>query len=301
MHADYLIEFITVAEEGSLSRAATKITQSQPCLSRHMRALEEELGLKLLERHSAGMRLTEAGSFVLGKAREMKATLEEVEHYARSRQDMDALSIAGLYRMGGLARRVQDCCRGFTLDGDDVIVELQPNDVIKDRSLSDALDEGLVDIVFLLANDPRLATLPSQYPRKLMAHCHLMALMEPGNALAEKEDLSARDINGRLFLHDEQGMEFEEENWADTKKMLATMGLSYREKEIPYFEGQDPLPDLKNGILLVPEGHDALEAFGEAGKVALPVHEQFKTFFAACRPDDRRAQAVLAHLAEALE
>ena len=61
--------FSVVAEEGSLRRAADRLYMTQPPLSRHMRHLEEMLGLTLFERHSRGLTLTEAGLEVLRIAR----------------------------------------------------------------------------------------------------------------------------------------------------------------------------------------------------------------------------------------
>ena len=61
--------FSVVAEEGSLRRAADKLYMTQPPLSRHMRHLEEMLGITLFERHSRGLTLTKAGLEVLRIAR----------------------------------------------------------------------------------------------------------------------------------------------------------------------------------------------------------------------------------------
>lgn len=60
--------FITVAEEGHLTRAAERLHTSQPSLSAHIKALEDELGLLLFERTAKGMKLTHAGSALQSKA-----------------------------------------------------------------------------------------------------------------------------------------------------------------------------------------------------------------------------------------
>lgn len=66
--------FIAVAEELSLRRAARRLHISQPGLSVQIRDLEEELGLKLLERSSRGIQLTEAGrAFLVGGRRVLAA------------------------------------------------------------------------------------------------------------------------------------------------------------------------------------------------------------------------------------
>lgn len=65
--------FVRVAELGSLTRAAEALHMAQPALSQHIRALEEEVGVKLLTRGSRGVALTEAGQRMLEEARAMIA------------------------------------------------------------------------------------------------------------------------------------------------------------------------------------------------------------------------------------
>ncbi|AMY02691.1 LysR family transcriptional regulator [Mesorhizobium ciceri] len=62
--------FVTVAESGSLSAAARKLSASQPTLGRHIGELEQALGVTLFRRGRHGYELTEAGStlFERGKA-----------------------------------------------------------------------------------------------------------------------------------------------------------------------------------------------------------------------------------------
>ncbi len=60
--------FIAVAEEGNLTKAAERIYASQPAVSAHIKALEEELGVPLFIRTPRGMQLTEAGKGLRLKA-----------------------------------------------------------------------------------------------------------------------------------------------------------------------------------------------------------------------------------------
>jgi DNA-binding transcriptional LysR family regulator len=64
-----LLYFVTVAEEGQITRAAAKLHLAQPALSQAITQLESELGIKLLERHPRGVTLTPAGEVFVEKAR----------------------------------------------------------------------------------------------------------------------------------------------------------------------------------------------------------------------------------------
>lgn len=71
---------IAVAEELHFGRAATRLSVSQPPLSRQIRQLEEELGVTLFHRTKREVRLTEAGARILNEAYHV---LSDVDHLAR--------------------------------------------------------------------------------------------------------------------------------------------------------------------------------------------------------------------------
>src|SRR2546425_10946948 len=82
-----LRSFLVVIEEGSLHRAATRLNLSQSALSRQMQALEHELGGKLLERSSTGVRPTSGGYALAAKMAALLASYDsamlEVRHLVR--------------------------------------------------------------------------------------------------------------------------------------------------------------------------------------------------------------------------
>jgi len=63
--------FCLAADLGSLGRAAVALRVSQPALSKRLRALEAIAGTELLERSSAGVRLTDAGRRLYPEARKL--------------------------------------------------------------------------------------------------------------------------------------------------------------------------------------------------------------------------------------
>jgi DNA-binding transcriptional LysR family regulator len=65
--------FVRIVEAGSLSAAAPLLGATQPTISRRLRALEESLGVQLLQRSTHGMRLTADGQRCYERARSLLA------------------------------------------------------------------------------------------------------------------------------------------------------------------------------------------------------------------------------------
>lgn len=64
MNLRHLAVFHAVAQTGGINRASEQLFVSQPAVSRQVRSLEDALGVALLERHTRGVRLTEAGTIL---------------------------------------------------------------------------------------------------------------------------------------------------------------------------------------------------------------------------------------------
>jgi DNA-binding transcriptional LysR family regulator len=83
--------FLVILGEGSLRRAAKRLHISQPALTRHMQLLEHDLGGRLLERTSAGVRPTGEGHALAEKARALlgyyDSTMAEARRMVRGESD----------------------------------------------------------------------------------------------------------------------------------------------------------------------------------------------------------------------
>jgi DNA-binding transcriptional LysR family regulator len=79
MDWDKLKIFHTVAEASSFTKASTILNLSQSAISRQIQTLENELKIKLFERHARGLVLTENGEYLFKTAHEMISKLKDVE------------------------------------------------------------------------------------------------------------------------------------------------------------------------------------------------------------------------------
>jgi DNA-binding transcriptional LysR family regulator len=91
--------FVTVADTGNVTRAASLLNLVQPAVSRQLRLLEEDMGTELFDRSRHGMQLTASGKTMLEYARRI---LNEV---ARAKAEIQPTEgpVAGIVSIGLLA------------------------------------------------------------------------------------------------------------------------------------------------------------------------------------------------------
>jgi LysR family transcriptional regulator, nitrogen assimilation regulatory protein len=76
--------FFHVVETGSITRASQSLNVAQTALGLQIRALEQEMGLPLLQRHARGVTPTEAGQLLYRDGVAFMARLRDLEHRIKS-------------------------------------------------------------------------------------------------------------------------------------------------------------------------------------------------------------------------
>lgn len=191
--------FSVVAEEGSLRRAADRLYMTQPPLSRHMRHLEEMLGLTLFERHSRGLTLTEAGLEVLRIARpvlesqdDAGSRLRRLRHGGSKPKTPLSVGLTTAFEQGVFAGFIKKL---DTLNGSPVRYVRQPSPQLARGVHRGRLNASLVALPLEAAGvhaiplpyaEPLLAALPAAW---------LADLPRAGNGAA-----SLQDLNGKTFF-----------------------------------------------------------------------------------------------------
>lgn len=96
MNLQQLRTFVATARTGHLTRAAERLFLSQPAASAQLKALEQDFGLPLFVRHSAGLELTAAGRHLLVRAESLLLDADALLAEARKLTG----KVAGKLRIG---------------------------------------------------------------------------------------------------------------------------------------------------------------------------------------------------------
>ncbi|QTL04162.1 LysR family transcriptional regulator [Aquabacter sp. L1I39] len=96
MDIRHLRTFVTVVRLGSVTRAAEALHITQPAVSGQLKSLEAAIGLRLLERTTTSLALTQAGTELLGRAEQALTAFGDFVHAARSFRG----AVAGTIRLG---------------------------------------------------------------------------------------------------------------------------------------------------------------------------------------------------------
>jgi LysR family transcriptional regulator, hypochlorite-specific transcription factor HypT len=89
----WLEDFLALAETGNFSRAAQARAMAQPALSRHIRALEEWVGVDLIDRSEHPVALTAAGASLLPQVQQLLASLQAARIKAKAAHDQEGASL----------------------------------------------------------------------------------------------------------------------------------------------------------------------------------------------------------------
>jgi DNA-binding transcriptional LysR family regulator len=96
MDLKHVRTFVTVAEQGSVSKAALRLHITQPALSRQIQDFQRGLGLKLFDRVGRGLVLTSEGEQLLIECRALLTHAETISERAKTLQhgDTGTLNVA---------------------------------------------------------------------------------------------------------------------------------------------------------------------------------------------------------------
>lgn len=216
--------FLTVVREESINRAAEVLHITQPTLSRQLSQLEEEIGVKLFQRGARKISLTYEGMLLRRRAEEILSLVDRTEKELMEQDELvegriviGSGELAAVQELPGL---IQSFHEKYPLVSYDLFTANA--DIVKEQ-----MEKGLVDIGILL--EPVDMT-KFEFIR-LKNKERWVVLMRPDDPLAEKEAVSASDLEGKsVILPRRQNVQNELSSWFadsfDKVKVLFTCNLS---------------------------------------------------------------------------
>lgn len=189
--------FVKIVELKSFSRAAEAVYLTQPTLSGHIKSLEEELGLKLLDRLGREIVPTKAGSLLYEYARRMMALMDE------ARQALDQLmgrmkgevvvggsTIPGEYLLPGIIGRFREKYPEIT-----VVLRIGDTSEIINKVLDGECEIGIVGFK---CDDSRLEC-------RDFVKDELILITGPDYPLPKKGRMTAPELGAVPFVMRERG------------------------------------------------------------------------------------------------
>jgi len=186
MDFDQLEIFLEVARLSSFSRAAEKRFRTQPAISSQIRALEEEVGARLLDRSGGRVSLTVAGKLffkyaedTLEEKKSILTAIAETEHVPRGQ-------IVVAANEGTCLHILPEVFAQFKRNYPDVAVSIKRADYAKIlESVSDlSVDFGVVS---LPVTDNRLQCVP-------VHRDELVVITPPGHPLTAKQEVTVAEV-----------------------------------------------------------------------------------------------------------
>jgi len=194
MELRHLRYFVAVAEEGSFTSAAERrLHTAQPSLSRQIRELEMEVGVKLLERKARGIVLTAAGRVFLDHARLALLQVDAAAEAARLTERPTKMAFTVGFLIGQEIAWLPDTLRILREETPDTEVVIVSQ---SSPELASALMRGRMDVAFL-----RREKTTAGINFKFLAREPLVVLVPAGHRLARQRKIQPHELERETFIN----------------------------------------------------------------------------------------------------
>lgn len=184
--------FQVVSEELSFTRAAEKLFLAQSSVSAQIRALEEDLGVRLFDRIGRGIVLTDAGERLLHYARRLEdLSLEMRSDVASTNQLQGSLTIRMPETLA--AAYMPEVVTRYHTENPDVQINFIN---CNDARLREELNSGSIDLAFLLTDE----MLGEHVTVSVLGAESLSLVAGAGHSLAAKTQVTNADLQGESIL-----------------------------------------------------------------------------------------------------
>lgn len=139
--------FVAVAEAGHMGIAAKNLYISQPTVSHAISQIEEEYHVKLFERLSKKLYITEAGQKFLQYARHILANFSEMEHYLRHASGQICIRVGASLTVGSFF--LSDVISKYEKENPQISIRVY---IDNSKNIIQKISEGTLDIAVIEGN-----------------------------------------------------------------------------------------------------------------------------------------------------
>ena len=197
MELRHLRYFVAVAEELNFTRAAEKLRLAQPSLTRQIHNLEEELGVRLLDRTRNQVSLTEEGQRFLVDARRLVAlSLESVKAVQRfSRGESSQLNLGYLFKFNfdllpAVLSTFYQTCPEIAVN----LFDMSPAEQLR------ALEARKIDLGFVGLRPPAALKNMAALAWECVARHKVVVVLPVRHPLAKKRAIKLPDLKSQFFV-----------------------------------------------------------------------------------------------------
>ena len=197
MELRHLRYFVAVAEELNFTRAAEKLHLAQPSLTRQIHNLEDELGVRLLNRTKNQVSLTEDGkSFLVDAKRLVALSLESVKAVQRfSRGESGQLNLGYLFKynfdlLPATLTTFYQTCPEIAVN----LFDMSPAEQLG------ALEARKIDLGFIGLRPPAADKNMAALNWECVAHHEVVVVLPANHPLAKKNSIKMADLKSVCFV-----------------------------------------------------------------------------------------------------
>lgn len=179
--------FQAVIETGSFYQAAEKCKVSQSAISQQIIKLEEELGVKLLDRHNRSFSLTPAGEHFYRKSLIIVSDIEQMKRETKRIADKDNAILKVGYYKGYHGNELSEAVTEFSLKYPTIEVRVMTG---SHEELYRALENDKIDIVI---NDQRRA-FSDIYHNEILSESYMFIEISNRNPLSRLSSIELSEL-----------------------------------------------------------------------------------------------------------
>lgn len=220
MNMSQIHEFIILAKFLNFTESAAKLHIAQPTLTKHIQALESEVGVELLVRTTQEIHLTPAGKIFFEGAISIIETYENMVNNIKTYKNSLEVCVGGLIEYAVVRSTLGKTLREMRKNSQNISIIQKPSNYC--TSLYQSLINGEIDILISHIAKPKFEPNIDSY---LLYDDLAYAVVSSMNPLANKSELTLHDICGSPLIR--LSGSYYEGGWLTIKHALQVAGCDF--------------------------------------------------------------------------